>query len=109
MYSFLKTWFKNKKLDDRTKSIKLYNLQRREFRLIIDYDRTFYLFILAGLSNPGALQYDVIGETGDEVDSSIPTPPRLSTSPPCFMYTGKQKDQVLFTLSKKKNVKYMNI
>lgn len=46
-----------------------------------------YLCNLAGLSRPGALQYDVIGETWEDDESS--TPPLLSTSPPCFMYTKK--------------------
>lgn len=45
--------------------------------------------ILAGLSRQGARQYDATGEMadGEDVVSMAPTPPRLSTSPPCLMYT----------------------
>lgn len=62
------------------------------YSLSLDYEIRRYtnLFNLAGLSRPGAFQYDVIGDTGDD-EVSTPTPPLLSTSPPCFMYTKKKE------------------
>ena len=77
------------------KSVTLFKrFRRRSFvkNNFISYYVMMYLCILAGLSSPGARQYDASGDTGDDVDSIIPAPPLLSTSPPCFIYTVWEQD-----------------